>query len=78
MKVHKKRAIAAVHLEDLFPARQPVAKNPAAELLQSRVIEAFETALGQGITPYNALSVVLEWASTELNRVHSDCPGHLR
>ena len=68
MRQQKKLAVAATQIAELFPKEDPGKRNPAAELLQSRVIEAFETAIQQGMGPYSAMGVILEWASTELNR----------
>ncbi len=54
-------------VDELFlPA--PV-ENAGAEKLHSRLIDAYESAINQGIHPLDALAVILEWASTELKRV---------
>jgi hypothetical protein len=55
--------------DELFPCPSPSVKNAGAEALQSRLIYAFESAIFQGMHPCDALAVILDWASSELNRV---------
>jgi hypothetical protein len=68
MRPQKKPTASVCQIEQLFPAEQAESQNPAADLLQARVIEAFETAIKQGMGPFNALGIILEWASTEVSR----------
>jgi hypothetical protein len=55
-------------IDELFPSLSPSVEN-AGEALQSKLIDAFETAISQGMSPCDALAVILQWASSELNRV---------
>ena len=43
-----------------------------ADALQSRVINAFEAAIDQGMTPMDALAVILAWMSSEMMRIQAD------
>jgi hypothetical protein len=63
-------------IEALFPGEpQPLFPRRAADLLQSHLINGFETALEQGMRPADALAVVLGWVSTEMARIGSDKGG---
>jgi len=55
-------------VDELFPSLSPSVEN-AGEALQSKLIDAFESAIFQGMSPCDALAVILQWASSELNRV---------
>ncbi len=61
----------------LFPG-QPESLLPprAADILQSHLINAFETALEQGMRPADALAVVLGWVSSEMVRIGSEKTGN--
>jgi hypothetical protein len=61
----KKRRLT---VDELFPRLAPSIENAGAEALESKLIDAFESALQQGVTPLEALSIILEWASSELHR----------
>jgi hypothetical protein len=69
-----KRPCTFDKIEGLFPGKLPQVENTGVEALQSQLIEAYENALREGMTPLNALSVILGWVSTELSRVH---PGQM-
>ena len=43
-----------------------------ADALQSRVINAFEAAIDQGMSPADALAAILAWMSTEMMRIQAD------
>ena len=43
-----------------------------ADALQSRVINAFEAAIDQGMSPTDALAAILAWMSTEMMRIQAD------
>jgi hypothetical protein len=76
MQVHKKLNIGAAELDELFPSHpQPLMTKKAADLLQSRVIHSFETAIDQGMPPLEALSAILSWASLEMGRIQLDRPN---
>jgi hypothetical protein len=62
----KKRAL---WVDELFPSLSASIENTREEVLQSKLIDAFESALLQGMTPLDALAVMLEWVSAELHRV---------
>ena len=49
-----------------------LSREKSAEDLKSVVIASFEKAIDQGLPPYNALAVVLEWAAEESARLRSD------
>jgi hypothetical protein len=68
----KKRPIT---VDELFTGLSPSIENAGAEALQSKLIDAFESAVLQGMYPLDALSVILEWVSSELNRVRTPNPS---
>jgi hypothetical protein len=55
-------------VDELFSGLSPSVEN-AGEALQSKLIDAFESAICQGMSPCEALALILQWASSELNRV---------
>jgi hypothetical protein len=55
-------------VDELFQGLSPSVEN-AGEALQSKLIDAFESAIFQGMSPCDALALILLWASSELNRV---------
>lgn len=59
-------------VDELSAGLSPLFENAGAEALQSKLIDAFESALLEGISPSEALAVILEWVSTELHRVRVD------
>ncbi len=67
----KKRPLA---IDELFSSLSPSTENAGVEALQSKLIDAFESAVLQGMNPLDALSVILEWVSSELNRVRTPAP----
>jgi hypothetical protein len=69
-----KQPFTSDKIEGLFPSKLPQVENRGVEALQSQLIEAFENALREGMTPLNALSVILGWVAAELSRVH---PGQM-
>jgi hypothetical protein len=76
MQVHKKRSVRLSELDELFPSNpQPSVSKKAADILQSRVIHSFETAVDQGMQPLEALSTILSWVSLEMVRVEPDRSG---
>jgi hypothetical protein len=58
-------------VEDLFPGPSPTVQNASAEALQSKLIDAFESALAEGMSPLEALTTILEWLTVELHRVRT-------
>ncbi len=58
-------------VDDLFPGPSPIVQNASAEALQSKLIDAFESALAQGMSPLEALTTILEWLTVELHRVRT-------
>jgi hypothetical protein len=70
MQVHKKPDVRLSELDELFPSHpQPLIPKKAADVLQSRVIHSFETAVDQGMQPLEALSAILSWVSLEMGRI---------
>lgn len=55
-------------IDELFHSLPPSTEN-ASEALQSKLIDAFESAIFQGMSPCDALALILQWASSELNRI---------
>jgi len=73
MQAHKKPDVRLSELDELFPSHpQPPISKKAADILQSRVIHSFETALDQGMQPLEALSTILSWVALEMGRVQLD------
>jgi hypothetical protein len=71
--VDKKPDIRLSELDELFPSHpQPLISKKAADILQSRVIHSFETAVDQGMQPLEALSAILSWVSSEMGRIQVD------
>jgi hypothetical protein len=71
--VHKKPSVRTAELDELFPSHpQPLISKKAADILQSRVIRAFETAVDQGMQPLEALSSILSWVTSEMARIQLD------
>jgi predicted deacylase len=63
-------------IEALFPGQpEPLVPKKAVDILQSHLINGFETALDQGMRPGDALAVVLCWVSSEMVRIGSDKIG---
>ena len=63
-------------IEALFPYQpEPQLPKKAADLLQSHLINGFETAIEQGMRPADALAVVLSWVSSEMVRIGSEKTG---
>ena len=63
-------------IEALFPGQpEPLLPRKAADILQSHLINGFETALEQGMRPADALAVILSWVSSEMARVGSEKTG---
>lgn len=56
-------------MDALFPGRSTSVENAGAEALQSKLIDAYENALLQGMSPFDALAVVLDWVSSEVHRI---------
>jgi len=76
MQVHKKPNLSLSELDQLFSSHpQPPISKKAADILQSRVIHSFETALDQGLQPLEALSTILSWVSLEMGRIQVDRPS---
>ena len=76
MQVQKKPNVRLSELDELFPSHpQPPVSKKAADILQSRVIQSFETALDQGMQPLDALSTILSWVSSEMGRIQLDRTG---
>ncbi|MFY9641432.1 MAG: hypothetical protein WCD20_11605 [Rhodomicrobium sp.] len=71
----KKRPFA---IDELFPSPSPSVDDAGAEALQSKLIDAFESAVHVGMTPLDALAVILEWVSSELHRVRVSKNGESR
>jgi hypothetical protein len=64
-------------IEALFPGQpEPLLPKRAADILQSHLINGFETALEQGMRPADALAVVLGWVSSEMVRIGSEKTGN--
>lgn len=62
-------------VDELFPSQSPAVENAVAEALQSKLIDAFESALLQGMSSSEALALILAWASSEVNRVCANRNG---
>lgn len=62
----KKRPLT---VDEVFPGLSPSVEDAGVEKLQSQLIDAFESAIHQGMTPIDALAVIIGWASSELHRV---------
>lgn len=76
MQVQKKPNVRLSELDELFPSHpQPPISKKAADILQSRVIHSFETAVDQGMSPLEALSTILSWVSLEMGRIQLERPG---
>jgi hypothetical protein len=72
--VQKKPNVRPAELDELFPSHpQPLMPKEAADILQSRVIHSFETALDQGMQPLEALSTIMAWITSEMGRIQLDC-----
>jgi hypothetical protein len=69
MRTRKQKPLVAHNMAELFPALSRPGESANAEALQSRLIDACEVAVRQGMSPLEALSTVLKWASSELNRI---------
>jgi len=61
--------------DDFCPGRTQPAAEKLADTLQSQLINAFETAIDQGMQPMDALAVILSWVSSEMLRIQSDQAG---
>jgi hypothetical protein len=76
MHVHKTPNARPSALDELFPSHpQPLISKKAADILQSRVIHSFETAVDQGMPPLEALSAILSWVALEMGRIQLDRSG---
>ena len=63
-------------IEALFPDQpEPLLPKGAADVLESNLISAFETAVEQGMRPADALAAVLCWVSSEMVRTGPDKSG---
>ena len=49
-------------------------QEKVAEMLQSQLIHAFETAIYQGMQPMDALAIILSWMASEMVRIQADLP----
>jgi hypothetical protein len=56
-------------VDELFPSLSPPVEVAGAETLQSLLIDAFESAIRDGMRPIDALAIIIAWASSELKRV---------
>ncbi len=64
-------------IEALFPGQpEPLLPKRAADILQSHLINGFETALEHGMRPADALAVVLCWVSSEMVRIGLEKTGN--
>ncbi len=57
-------------VEDLFTSNPgPLRPKKAIDILQSHLIAGYEAAIDQGVRPQEAVISVLDWATTELQRI---------
>ena len=69
----RNRQHAQSDIEALFPGQpEPLLHKKAADLLQSQLINGFESAVEQGMRPADALAIILSWVSSEMGRVGLD------
>ena len=55
--------------DDDCPGKPGVPGDKLADALQSQIIDAFETAIYQGMRPMDALAAILSWMSSEMARI---------
>jgi len=60
--------------EEKERASEPQHAEKVAEMLQSQLIHAFETAIYQGMQPMDALAIILSWMASEMVRIQADLP----
>ena len=60
--------------EEKEQASEPQHEEKVAEMLQSQLIHASETAIYQGMQPMDALAIILSWMASEMVRIQADLP----
>ena len=54
------------------PDNQTSGNGNPTDALQSKIINAFEAAIDQGMRPVDALAVILSWMTSEMVRIAAD------
>lgn len=58
--------------DDENPDNNSARRDNLADALQSKIINAFEAAIDQGMRPTDALAAILSWMSSEVTRIQED------
>lgn len=58
--------------DDETPGNRSAGRGTPADVLQSKIINAFEAAIEQGMLPVDALAAIVSWISSEMMRLHAD------
>jgi hypothetical protein len=58
--------------DDCCPCKPRAPGDKLADALQSQIINAFESAIYQGMRPMDALAVILSWMSSEMTRIQEE------
>jgi len=58
--------------EECRPPSSQQNGDKITDALQSQIIDAFETAIYQGMRPIDALAVILSWMSSEMMRIQGE------
>ncbi len=58
--------------DDDSPSKRPAPGDKLADTLQSQIINAFESAIYQGMRPMDALAVIMSWMSSEMTRIQAE------
>lgn len=74
MSIRNRSRIIPNETKELFPIN-PLVSKKAADMLESQLTDAFESALYQGMRPTDALRVILSWTSSEMMRIQLDQPA---
>ncbi len=64
--------------DDDCPGKPRLPQDKLADALQSEIINAFEAAIEQGMSPMDALAAILSWMSSEMTRIQADQANRAR
>ena len=67
-----------MNLTIICPGKPRLPQDKLADALQSEIINAFEAAIEQGMSPMDALAAILSWMSSEMTRIQADQANRAR